>query len=121
MAACLAAVSYEVLALDPDPALVEQLSAVRTPVAEPGLGKLIASGLRADRLPYYAPEDPSSEQADVFWIAFDKRVDDDEFSDGVWVLEQAASALAGASEEHSRRRLVTAARRQPPPALAVYD
>jgi UDPglucose 6-dehydrogenase len=99
MAACLAEAGYDVLALDPDPSLIEQLSEGRPAVREPCLPELIAAQLSAGRLRYSTPGDPATGDADVIWIGFDTPVDDDDVADGEWVMQHAVTVLSDASDD----------------------
>jgi UDPglucose 6-dehydrogenase len=89
-AACLAEAGNEVVGVDPDVAVVEELSHGRPPVSEPGLAELLV-GL-GPRLRFTA--DPSAlSSARVAWITFDTPVDEDDHADVDWVLEQSVQML----------------------------
>jgi UDPglucose 6-dehydrogenase len=90
-AACLAAAEHEVIAVDPDPAVVAELAAGRPPVSEPGLAELLAEN--AGRLRFTT--DPR-ELVGVTraWVTFDTPVDEEDDADVDWVLDRARELLA---------------------------
>ncbi len=93
-AACLAEAGFDVVGLDPDPAVIAGLREGRAPLFEPGLDPLIAEGVRADRLRFTS--DPADAAADVFWVTFDTPVDENDRADVAFVrarLEEALPAL----------------------------
>jgi UDPglucose 6-dehydrogenase len=90
-AACLAGAGHRVIGVDPDPAIVEGLSAGRPPVSEPGLADLLARG--AFRLSFTC-EPLALAGAARAWVTFDTPVDDDDNADVEWVLAHAVEMLA---------------------------
>lgn len=90
-AASLADAGNEVIGADPDPAVIEALSAGRAPVSEPGLGELLAR--HALRLRFTCDYAQLAAVRSA-WVTFDTPVDDDDNADVEWVLEQAVAALA---------------------------
>jgi UDPglucose 6-dehydrogenase len=89
-AACLADAGNHVIAVDPDPAVIEGLLASRPPVSEPGLGELLERN--ASRLDFTCEADALA-GARRAWVTFDTPVDDDDNADVEWVLEQAQELL----------------------------
>jgi UDPglucose 6-dehydrogenase len=90
-AACLAEAGREVIAVDPDSAVVADLAAGRPPVSEPGLAELLARN--ATRLRF------STEPRDLAcvkqaWVTFDTPVDDEDNADVEWVLTRVLELLA---------------------------
>ncbi len=98
-AACLAGDGWPVLAVDPDPNVVEGLRANRPPLYEPGLADLIAKRQEAGDLAFAELGDPALAEADVVWITFDTPVDDEDRADVELVLDQATRALTGAGHD----------------------
>jgi UDPglucose 6-dehydrogenase len=90
-AACLAGAGHHVIGIDPDPAIVEGLSAGRPPISEPGLADLLARG--AFRLSFTS-EPLALARAARAWVTFDTPVDDDDNADVEWVLAHAVEMLA---------------------------
>lgn len=89
-AACLADVGNTVVAMDPDPAVIEGLRAGRPPVSEPGLKQLLTCN--AQRLDFTC-EPHGLADARCAWITFDTPVDDDDNADVDWVLAQSVELL----------------------------
>ncbi len=90
-AACLAEAGHEVIAVDPDPAVVADLAAGRPPVSEPGLAELLAGN--AARLRFTTePRDLAG--ATQAWVTFDTPVDDEDNADVEWVMTHLQELLA---------------------------
>jgi UDPglucose 6-dehydrogenase len=92
-AACTAAAGHEVIAFDPDPATVAELSNGRPPVAEHGLADLIGAQAAAGRLRFTTRLDEAVRDAEVVWITFDTPVDADDRADTEFVERQIAAAF----------------------------
>jgi UDPglucose 6-dehydrogenase len=95
-AACLAEAGHRVVGLDLDPGVIHGLKQGRPPLHEPGLGELVAAGLRSGELSFSADADAALRDAEVLWVAFDTPVNDDDEADVAWVrgqLDAVASAL----------------------------
>jgi UDPglucose 6-dehydrogenase len=90
-AACLAEAGYEVIGVDPDPAVVAGLAAGRPPVLEPGLGELLAGNVARLR---FSAEPGALAAASRAWVTFDTPVDDEDVADVDWVLDRARRLLA---------------------------
>jgi UDPglucose 6-dehydrogenase len=71
---------YDVIAHDPDPAVIDALQRGKPPLFEPGLAELLERGVRSGRLTYTSST-AAAAQADVIWITFDTPVDDDDNPD----------------------------------------
>jgi UDPglucose 6-dehydrogenase len=93
-AACLAQTGLSVVALDPDPSILDGLAEDRLPVSEPGLLELVREGRASGRLTFAVPSADSLGAAELVWIAFDTPVDDEDRADVGFVLERASQALA---------------------------
>ena len=93
-AACLAEAGFDVVGVDPDPEVTAALRSGRPPVAEPGLGELIAAGRDAGRLRFDGIEASALSQVEVLWVAFDTPVDKEDRADSGWVIDHARKALA---------------------------
>ncbi len=89
-AACLAEQGHEVIAVDPDPAVVADLSAGRPPVSEPGLSQLLAEN--AERL-HFTSDLRKLAHCTRAWVTFDTPVDEEDNADVDWVLDQARELL----------------------------
>lgn len=92
-AACLAEAGFDVVATDPDPAVVSELRAGRPPVAEPGLPELIAAGRDAGKLRFDAPDAGALAAVDILWVAFDTPVDEEDRADSDLILGQVEARL----------------------------
>lgn len=68
-AACLAQLGHHVIAVDTDPHKVKELNAGRSPVREPGLPELVASGVDARRLRAVAPGEIALTDIDIAFLA----------------------------------------------------
>jgi UDPglucose 6-dehydrogenase len=90
-AACLAEADHEVIAVDPDSAVVADLAAGRPPVSEPGLAELLAGN--AARLRFTTdPRDLAG--VTQAWVTFDTPVDDEDNADVDWVMARLQELLA---------------------------
>jgi UDPglucose 6-dehydrogenase len=92
-AACAAAAGHQVMAWDPDPAVVAALADGRPPVQEPGLDDLVRTGLSAGTLRFSPDLDAAVGDADIVWITFDTPVDAEDRADVKWVLDQVTRAF----------------------------
>jgi len=90
-AACLAEAGHEVIAVDPDPAVVAALADGRPPVSEPGLAELLARNAARLRFTTEPRELAGAMQA---WVTFDTPVDDEDNADVDWVLARVRELLA---------------------------
>jgi UDPglucose 6-dehydrogenase len=90
-AACLAQAGHEVIAVDPDPAVVAELAAGRPPVSEPGLPELLAEN--ATRLRFTSDPRALAGVARA-WVTFDTPVDEEDDADVDWVMDRARELLA---------------------------
>jgi UDPglucose 6-dehydrogenase len=77
-AACLARGGHSVIGIDPDTALVARLRSAEPPLLEPGLAELIGDGLSNNRLRFEVASAETIAGAEVFWVAFDTPVDEDD-------------------------------------------
>jgi UDPglucose 6-dehydrogenase len=93
-AACAAKIGHDVVAWDPDPRVVANLSQGRPPIAEPGLADLTAEMRAAGRLQVTGDLAEAVRAADVVWIAFDTPVDEDDRADVEFVMHAVAAAWA---------------------------
>ena len=96
-AACMAeSPTHDVVALDPDPSLVEQIRNGRPPVGEPGLVELLETGRRSGRLTFTSDAAAALKGAEVLWVTFDTPVDENDVADVAFVrnrLEQIKDAV----------------------------
>ncbi|HYB43929.1 MAG TPA: nucleotide sugar dehydrogenase, partial [Candidatus Methylomirabilis sp.] len=92
-AACLAAAGHEVVAYDGEATTIARIESGRLPVAEPGLGELIAQGAATGALRFSSrPADLGG--ADVAWITYDTPVDGDGRADVEAVFGAASAVLS---------------------------
>jgi UDPglucose 6-dehydrogenase len=96
-AACLAEAGSNVVAIDPDPSVIDGLSSGRGPVSEPGLNELLTAQIEAGRLRFATGREALS-GARQAWITFDTPVDDDDRADVESVLDAAVEMLAPLAE-----------------------
>jgi UDPglucose 6-dehydrogenase len=85
-AAC-AAKFEQVIGLDFDSNVVEELRNGRPPLFEPGLAELIQEGCQNKRLTFSDDPAVACRDADLLWVCYDTRVDDQEIADLAPVLE----------------------------------
>ena len=89
-AACVAE-NFATVGLDPNPAVIADLQAGKTPVFEPGLWELIEAGVSAGRLRF--TDDLSViAVSDIVWVTFDTPVNEDDVAD-VEYVERMVAAL----------------------------
>lgn len=91
-AACCAK-HFQVIGLDFDAASVAKLNSGKAPLFEPGLDDLTAAGLAANKLSFTADPKIACESADVLWLCYDTPVNENDESDGDYVLGQLRRAL----------------------------
>jgi UDPglucose 6-dehydrogenase len=87
-AACLARAGHDVVGLDPDPRVIEALSAGRPPVMEPGLPELVQEGIAAGRLRFTSDPADALRAVEVVWITYDTPVDEDDHADVDYVVDR---------------------------------
>ncbi len=109
--ACLAYLGHRVTCLDRDEGRVESLREGRVPFYEPGLGGMVARGLRAGRLSFVGPEglDSVVRGADVLFVAVGTPQGDDgsaDLSSVADVARRIGRALAGEAALSRGRALV---------------
>jgi UDPglucose 6-dehydrogenase len=90
-AACLAE-HHDVVAHDPDAAVIAGLRRGEPPLYEPGLEELLDAGVRAGRLRF---TDDAAEVAgaDVLWVGYDTPVDDHDRADAEFVARNVEALL----------------------------
>jgi UDPglucose 6-dehydrogenase len=77
-AACLARAGHDVVALDPDAALIGRLRQAQLPLFEPGLEALVREGMAAGRLRFESDPAQAVAQVELLWVTFDTPVDEDD-------------------------------------------
>jgi UDPglucose 6-dehydrogenase len=87
-AACTAAAGIPTIAIDLDHERIAKLTRGEPPLYEPGLAKLVQSGLASDNLAFSSDVGATSD-ANVVWICHDTPVDQDDRADAGAVLRQA--------------------------------
>ncbi|GII82685.1 UDP-glucose 6-dehydrogenase [Sphaerisporangium siamense] len=93
-AACMAALGYEVLALDVDPGKIARLSAGELPIHEPGLEELLRQGLASGRLRFTTSYQEAAEFGDVHFICVGTPQKKGEYAADVSYLDAVAESLA---------------------------
>jgi len=73
--ACLAKKGFDVVAWDPDPAVLKRFGMGKAPLFEPGLDDLLAEGIKSGRLRTAKSAAKAVHEVDFLWIAFDTPVD----------------------------------------------
>ncbi len=68
VAGCMSAAGHHVVAVDVNPAKVATLNAGRSPLAEPGLAELIASGVAEGRLRATADSDAAFAHGEILFV-----------------------------------------------------
>ena len=91
-AACLAQAGFDVLAFDPDHAVIDSLQQNRAPLFEPGLNDLILSGTQHNRL-HFTHDRQALSDTDLIWITFDTPVDDHDVADVEKVITEVHGIL----------------------------
>jgi UDPglucose 6-dehydrogenase len=89
----MASAGHAVTAYDPDEHTVASLAGGQPPVAEPGLGELLAGGLRSGALQFTSQLAAAVRDADVVWVAFDTPVDEEDVADVAFVERHIESAF----------------------------
>jgi UDPglucose 6-dehydrogenase len=92
-AACVAAAGHRVTGWDPDAATVEALAQGIPPIKEPGLERLVSTGLAAGGLRFSADQPGAVRDADIVWVTFDTPVDGLDRADVAWVVEHVTSTF----------------------------
>lgn len=87
-AACLAASGQTVTGLDFDQVIIDDLSAGRPPLFEPGLTELVSEQLAAGRLSFTTDAAQALNGAEVVWVTYDTPVDEDDVADIDFVIER---------------------------------
>ena len=85
--ACCAKV-YNVVGFDEDAAIVEDLTAGKAPLFEPGLDELIGRGLLAGSLSFTADPAMACAGSDLLWVTYDTPVNDEDEADATFVIER---------------------------------
>jgi UDPglucose 6-dehydrogenase len=91
-AACLAKLGFDVVGIDDAP-VVAGLAAAKAPLFEPQLDALIAEGIAAGRLRFYAPDAAPLDAVDLLWVAYDTPVDDEDRADVGHVVSRVTDLL----------------------------
>jgi UDPglucose 6-dehydrogenase len=92
-AACLARGGHSVVAIDPDAALVARLRNAEPPLLEPGLAELMGDGLSNNRLRFEVISAQTISGAEVFWVAFDTPVNEDDEAQISAVVDPVAALI----------------------------
>jgi UDPglucose 6-dehydrogenase len=91
--ACLASLGFEVIGIDPNSLLIKDLNNKKLPIFEPGLDKLISSGLDNGNLKFELSNPSNLNGVGLLWVTFDTPVDDDDKADEVYVEDQIKKIL----------------------------
>ncbi|MFC4586553.1 UDP-glucose dehydrogenase family protein [Sphaerisporangium corydalis] len=93
-AACMAALGFEVLGLDVDPAKVARLQAGELPIHEPGLEELLQRGLESGRLRFTTSYEEAAEFGDVHFVCVGTPQKKGEYAADVSYLDAVVESLA---------------------------
>ncbi|MCW2882839.1 MAG: UDP-glucose 6-dehydrogenase [Sphaerisporangium sp.] len=93
-AACMAALGFEVLGLDVDPAKVARLQAGELPIHEPGLEELLQAGLASGRLRFTTSYEEAAEFGDVHFVCVGTPQKKGEYAADVSYLDAVVESLA---------------------------
>jgi len=91
-AACLSK-WHKVVACDPDPAVIDALSAGKPPIFEPGLQQALSDSEKNGNLSYSKELLKSAEWADYVYFAFDVPVDEEDRSDLSMLIDAFTSII----------------------------
>ena len=92
-AGCLASVGHDVIGLDFDEDTIRELKAGKPPVFEPGLEEMIRVGLNSGRLGFTTRPDELPIDIELFWVAYDTPVNEDDMADVDYVIMQVKAVL----------------------------
>jgi UDPglucose 6-dehydrogenase len=92
-AACLASLGHSVTGLDFDLGTIGKLKKGIPPLYEPGLEKLVQSGLASGYLSFTSQADEALQGTELLWIAYDTPVDVDDNADVDYVFAQIEKVL----------------------------
>lgn len=84
---CLSDLGHNVIGFDPDQVRIENLKKNITPIFEPGLNKILSKNLESRKLQFSANSDDLCD-VDLFILAFDTPVDDNDNPNNNYVLEK---------------------------------
>ena len=79
--ACLANRGFEIVGLDSNSKIIDDLNCGKAPLYEPGLDKLLESGLETGRLSFTTDMKSAVGHTDVVWVTFDTPVGEDDKAD----------------------------------------
>ena len=91
--ACLAAGGHTVVGFDDDSSIVASLGEGKPPLFEPGLADLVSSGLATNRLAFTRDPRQAVERAEVYWVAYDTPVNENNSADVGYVVERVQRVL----------------------------
>lgn len=86
-AGCLADAGHDVVAYDPDEALIANLNNAQTPIMEPGLDDMLARCVTNNKLRYTANLEELKNQ-DIVWVTYDTPVNEKDEADVKHVTDQ---------------------------------
>ena len=79
--ACLANRGFEIVGLDSNSKIIDDLNCGKAPLYEPGLDKLLESGLETGRLSFTTDMKSAVGHTDVVWVTFDTPVGENDKAD----------------------------------------
>jgi len=91
--ACLASRGHEVIGLDLAQVVINNLSAGKAPIFEPGLDELISRELIQENLRFTSNASEAVSSADVVWVTFDTPVDYEDNADTEYVIDKVKEIL----------------------------
>jgi len=92
-ASALASLGHHVIGVDPDEKVVKNLSNGIPPLFEPGLEKLVQTGLQSESLVFTADYAQGVKEVEILWVAFDTPVNDDDEADVIFVVSQIKAVI----------------------------
>jgi len=92
--ACLASLEHKVVGLDFDADLIDRLKRGSAPLFEPGLDAMILEGISGGMLEFIHDPRRIPSNTDVFWIAYDTPVDENDNADVDHVFSQIKRAIS---------------------------
>ena len=87
-AGCLTSLGHEILGLDFDGEKIQGLREGRPPIFEPGLTRIIETGLSSGRLQFTASPNDLPNDIELLWVTYDTPVNEDDVADVDFVSTQ---------------------------------
>jgi UDPglucose 6-dehydrogenase len=85
---CLTSLGHEILGLDFDGKIIQSLREGRSPIFEPGLTRIIETGLSSGRLQFTTSPNDLHNDIELLWVTYDTPVNEDDVADVDFVFTQ---------------------------------